>query len=59
MPFFITPAGVYFWFPVENQTYYLGFGGSNYLYNSNLVEKGELILSDIYSDTKITFKKVE
>ena len=59
MPSFSTSAGVYFWFPVKNQTYYLGFGGSNYLYNSNLVEKGELILSDIYSDTKITFKKVE
>ena len=58
-PSFNTSAGVYFWFPVKNQTYYLGFGGSNYLYNSNLVEKGELILSDRYSDTKITFKKVE
>ena len=59
MPSFTTSAGVYFWFPVENQTYYLGFGGSNYLYNSNLVEKGELILSDRYSDTKITFKRIE
>ena len=59
MPAFSTSAEVFFWFPVENKTYYLGFNGSYYFYDSHRIEKGELILKDIYSDTRITFRKVE
>ena len=58
-PAFSTSAEVLFWFPVENKTYYLGFSGSYYFYDSHRIEKGELILKDIYSDTRITFRKVE
>ena len=38
-------------------TGYYHFGGTHYYYSS--LEKGELILSDQFSDTRITFRKVE
>jgi hypothetical protein len=50
-----------FRFPIYNKNNelmgYYHFGGSHYFYSS--LEKGKMVLSDRYSDTKITFKKVE
>jgi hypothetical protein len=50
-----------FRFPIYNKNNelmgYYHFGGSHYFYSS--LEKGKMVLSDRYSDTKITFKRIE
>lgn len=56
--------GIGFWFPYyDNKENLLGWwnpSGFSFRYSSALLlEKGELVLSEFYSDTKIIFKKIE